>query len=229
MSRRPIVVAIDGPAGVGKSTVARLVAARLGLPYLDTGAMYRALALWALERGLDPAAPETARRAAEAAAELGLRLGADGHAEILLAGEPVEPRIRAAEVAVATSRLAVHPEVRAAMVRLQRALAQEHGGVIEGRDIGTKVVPETPHKFFFDADPAVRAERRWAELRAAGVEGLSREQLAEQLAERDARDRGRPDSPLAPAADAMHVDTGGATPEELAERIVAAVTGRRPA
>jgi len=224
----PLVVAIDGPAGVGKSTVARRVAERLGVPYLDTGAMYRALALWTLERDLDPTRPETALAAAGAASRLAVRVDARGHAEILLDGAAVEPRIRAPEVAIATSRLAIHPVVREAMVALQRSLAEEHGGVLEGRDIGTRVVPDTPHKFFFDADPEIRAERRWRELTSGGEEGsVSREEIAAQLAERDERDRTRSASPLVPAADAVRIDTGAATPEELVERIVASVRARR--
>jgi len=228
MKSRPLVVAIDGPAGVGKSTVARLVAEQLDVPYLDTGAMYRTLALWTLERGLDPELPETAVAAAEAASRLTVRVDARGHAAILLDGEAVESRIRTAEVAVATSRLAVHPAVRAAMVALQRDLAAEHGGVLEGRDIGTRVVPETPHKFFFDADPGVRAERRWRELAATSSgRPVSREEVAAQLAERDERDRNRSASPLMPAADAERIDTGSSTPAEIAARIVESVLARR--
>ncbi|MCB1007920.1 MAG: (d)CMP kinase [Acidobacteria bacterium] len=222
-----MVVAIDGPAGVGKSTVARLVAERLGVPYLDTGAMYRALALWALEHGLDPTRTETALAAAAAAKRLAVRVDARGRAEILLDGAAVEPRIRAPEVAVATSRLAVHPAVRDAMVALQRSLAAEHGGVLEGRDIGTRVVPETPHKFYFDADAEIRAERRWRELAAGGDRSVRLEEIAAQLAERDERDRTRSASPLVAAADAERIDTGAATPEELVERIVASVRDRR--
>lgn len=225
MTPRPLVVAIDGPAGVGKSTVARRLAARLGVPYLDTGAMYRALALFALERGVD-LDDRAGVAAALAAARIELRVGADGRAEVLLGGAPVEARIRTAEVAAATSRLAVHPEVRAAMVELQRELARRHGGVIEGRDIGTQVVPETPHKFFLEAAPEVRAERRWAELAAGGRDDLDRAEIARQIAERDRRDRERADSPLRPAPDALVIDTGERTPDQLVELLARRVLGR---
>src|SRR5690606_11745467 len=149
VSRSPLVAAIDGPAGVGKSTVARLLAARLGLPYLDTGAMYRALTLHLLDRGVDPN-DRAAVAAALPEARIELRVEPDGSARVLLAGEPVESRIRTPEVADATSRAAVHPEVRERMVTLQRELAGRHGGVMEGRDIGTRVVPDAPFKFFFE-------------------------------------------------------------------------------
>ncbi len=225
MTPGPLVVAIDGPAGVGKSTVARRLALRLGVPYLDTGAMYRALALHALEHGIDPD-DRPAVAAAVSRASVELRVGADGRAEVLLEGAPVEARIRTPEVGAATSRLAVHPEVRAAMVALQRSLARRHGGVIEGRDIGTRVVPETPHKFFLEAAPEVRAERRWAELAASGRADLDRAEIARQIAERDQRDRERTDSPLRPAPDALIVDTGKRTPDEIVEILARRVEER---
>jgi cytidylate kinase len=209
----PIVVAIDGPAGVGKSTIARRLAAELGVPYLDTGAMYRALALALLERDVDPGDGD-AVAAALPGIDISLRMAEAGRAEVLLAGEPVEPRIRTPEVTAATSKVAVHSAVRERMVALQRELAARHGGVIEGRDIGTRVVPDAPFKFYFDAPAEVRASRRLADLRAAGHPAAG-EQVARELAERDERDRSRANSPLTAAADAILVDTSGTGVDEL--------------
>lgn len=220
----PIVVAIDGPAGVGKSTIARRLAAELGVPYLDTGAMYRALALALLERGVDPG-DGGAVAAALPGIEISLRMAANGRAEVLLAGDPVEPRIRTPEVSAATSKVAVHGAVRERMVALQRELAARHGGVIEGRDIGTKVVPDAPFKFYFDAPAEVRATRRLADLRAAGHPAAEVE-VARELAERDQRDRSRANSPLEPAPDAMRVDTSQAGVVELVARLLTKIRGR---
>jgi cytidylate kinase len=220
----PVVVAIDGPAGTGKSTVAKTLARRLGIPYLDTGAMYRALALRALERGVDPD-DRAAVASVVAGARLDLHLGTDGHARVVLDGEPVEGRIRTPEVSAATSRLAVHPEVRDRMVELQRELARRHGGVIEGRDIGTRVVPETPHKFFLTADPAVRAARRYGDLSANG-NGADLERVTRELAERDARDQGRALAPLVPAPGAVSIDTTAMSADEVVESLFRSVTGR---
>jgi len=218
----PLVVAIDGAAGTGKSTVARALARELALPYLDTGAMYRALALRALELGIAPE-DRAAVAAMLPATNLELRLAADGNALILLDGQPLDDRIRSAEVAAATSRLAVHPEVRERLVEIQRSLARRHGGVIEGRDIGTRVVPETPFKFFLRAEPDVRARRRLADLRAAGRADLEEADVARDLAERDSRDVARAISPLVPAPDAVWIDTSalsaGEVVAELARRI----------
>jgi len=225
MRPQPIIVAIDGPAGSGKSTVARALSRRLGLPYLDTGAMYRAVAMFALERGVDPDDREAVSALARVA-PLELRQESDGGTTVLLAGAPVEPRIRAPEVAAATSRLAVHPEVREHMIRLQREVAARGGGVIEGRDIGTRVVPETPYKFYLSADPGVRARRRLHDLREAGRSGLSEGDVRRELDERDERDAGRSLSPLAPAADAEIVDTSGASVEEIVDRLLAIISRR---
>jgi cytidylate kinase len=221
--RPPIVVAIDGPAGVGKSTIARRLAAALGVPYLDTGAMYRALALALLDQGVDPG-DEAAVAAALPGIDLSLRMAAAGRAEVLLGGEPVEARIRTPEVTSATSKAAVHAAVRARMVELQRELAARHGGVIEGRDIGTRVVPDAPFKFFFDAPAEVRADRRLADLRAAGHPAAG-EQVARELAERDERDRTRAHSPLVPASDALRVDTSEAGVDELVARLLERIRG----
>jgi len=214
---RPLIVAIDGPAGVGKSTVSKRLARRLGVPYLDTGAMYRALGLKVLESGIDPA-DRSAVEAVAARTEVSLRSGEDGRFEVLLDGEPVESRIRAPEVSEATSTVSAYPEVRRRMVALQQETARRLGGVLEGRDIGTRVFPETPHKFFLSAQTDVRGRRRFEELLAAGRE-LTYEQVLEDLARRDLRDSTRDDSPLKHDETYMLVDTSNLTIDEVVEKM----------
>jgi CMP/dCMP kinase len=195
-----MVVAIDGPAGAGKSSVARAVAARLGYTYLDSGAMYRAVALAALERGAEPRAV-----AGEVRIELGDR--------VLLDGQDVTSAIRTREVSEAASRAAADPEVRRAMVAEQQRLLNSGAWVAEGRDIGTVVAPDADVKVFLTADPAERARRRAAEL---GVDQAT--VLAEQ-AIRDERDRTREHSPLEPAEGAVVLDTTGLTLDQVVERV----------
>ncbi len=222
-SALPIVVAIDGPAGVGKSTVARHLAARLRIPYVDTGAMYRATALYLAELRIDA---EDRAAVATAVATMPLRLALlDGGARVELEGSHPGERLRRPEVAALTSRIAVHPEVRRRLVALQQEFVRRHGGVMEGRDIGTVVAPWTPFKFYLDAAPEVRAERRHAELAKTGV-GADAGEVARQLAERDARDRSRRESPLLAAPDACRIDTGALTPEAVVEEILAEIRRR---
>jgi CMP/dCMP kinase len=203
-----MVIAIDGPAGSGKSTVARAVADGLGFTYLDSGAMYRCVALAGLRRGVAPA---------ELAAELKIELGD----RVRLDGEDVSTAIRTAEVSEAASHAASDPEVRTAMVATQRRLLAEGDWVAEGRDIGTVVAPEAELKLFLTADPAERARRRAAEL---GVDPAT--VLAEQ-AIRDERDRTRAHSPLQPAPGAVEIDTTGRTLEQVVERILELVADPR--
>jgi cytidylate kinase len=198
-----MVVAIDGPAGAGKSTVARAVASRLGFTYLDSGAMYRAVALAALRSGRAPAA---------VACEVRIELS-DGY--VGLDGEDVTALIRTPEVSEAASRAAADPAVREAMVALQRRMLSSGDWVAEGRDIGTVVAPDAEVKVFLTASPEERARRRAAEL---GVDEAT--VLAEQTI-RDERDRTREHSPLEPAPGAVVLDTTGMTQEEVVERIVA--------
>jgi cytidylate kinase len=204
-----MVVAIDGPAGAGKSTVARAVASRLGFTYLDSGAMYRAVALAALRSGRAPAA---------VAPEVRIELS-DSH--VGLDGEDVTPLIRTPEVSEAASRAAADPAVRVAMVAPQRELLSSGDWVAEGRDIGTVVAPDAEVKVFLTASPEERARRRAAEL---GVDEAT--VLAEQTI-RDERDRTREHSPLEPAPGAVVLDTTGMTQEEVVERIVALASGIR--
>ena len=198
-----MVVAIDGPAGAGKSTVARAVARALGFHFLDSGAMYRAAALAAL-RGDDPTRAEV---------EVGER--------VLLDGEDVTAAIRAPEVSAQASRLAADPAVRRSLVARQREVLALGDHVAEGRDIGTVVAPDAEVKVFLTASPEERARRRAAEL------GADRERVLRELRERDARDASRAASPLVAAPDAVQLDTTGLGVDEVVERIVALVGARR--
>jgi len=195
------VVAIDGPAGAGKSTVARAVADELGFTYLDSGAMYRVVALAALRRGADPAA---------IASSLTIELGD----RVLLDGEDVTAAIRTPEVSEAASRAAADPVVRRAMVDEQRRLLSHGNWVAEGRDIGTVVAPAADVKVFLTADPGERARRRAVEL------GLDPDAVLAEQTVRDERDRSREHSPLEPAAGAIELDTTGLAVPEVVGRIV---------
>ena len=221
----PLIVAIDGPSGVGKSTAARRLAGKLGVPFLDTGAMYRAIGLKVLESGVDPADREAVVAISEAA---DVRLGRreDGSFDVLLDGEPVESRIRTPEVGEATSAVSAHPEVRRRMVALQRQEAREFGAVLEGRDIGTRVFPETPFKFFLDARPVVRFQRRFEERRARG-EDISMADVVEEITRRDYRDTHRADSPLLCDPSYTLIDTSDLAPREIVERMRGVITRRQ--
>jgi cytidylate kinase len=214
-------VAIDGPAGVGKSTVSRRLARRLGVPYLDTGAMYRALGLKVLDSGIDPG-DRAAVESVSQRARVSLIGTEDGRFEVLLDGEPVEARIRTPEVSDAASKISAFPEVRRRMVALQQETARRLGGVLEGRDIGTRVFPETPYKFFLSARTDVRARRRFDELVAAGRQ-LTYEQVLNDLSRRDARDSTRDDSPLRHDDSYTLVDTSDLTIDEIVEKMAKVV------
>ncbi len=203
-----MVIAIDGPAGAGKSTVARGVAAALGATYLDSGAMYRAVALAALRNGVDPDAPE-----AVAALASRVQISFDGEA-VLLDGEDVSDEIRTPETTAAASRVSVHPGVRAALVDRQRKLIASGPYVAEGRDIGTVVSPESPLKIFLNASHDERARRR-----AAQTGEPVAHVLAAQI-ERDQRDREREHGAMVAAVDAIELDTTGLGVHEVVARVV---------
>ena len=196
-----MVVAIDGPAGAGKSTVARAVADALGFPYLDSGAMYRAAALMLLRNG---------GAASERAEQLELELGD----RVIANGEDVTEAIREPEVSEAASRIATNEKVRRALAAKQRELLSRGDWVAEGRDIGTVVAPRAPVKVFLTASPEERARRRAEEL------GTDAETVMRDQALRDAQDRSREHSPLQPAPDAVELDTTGLGVGEVVERVV---------
>jgi CMP/dCMP kinase len=199
------VIAIDGPAGSGKSTVARRLAERLGLDYLDTGAMYRAVTFAALRRGIDPA---DTGPVAELARIVDVDVTTD---HVRVDGVDATIEIRGPEVSRAVSLVAANPEVRAELVRRQREWAYERsGGVMEGRDIGTVVFPDAMLKVYLNARPEVRAERR-----AAEVSDLDYETVAADMARRDAFDQGREADPLQPADDAIQFDTSDMSIDEI--------------
>jgi cytidylate kinase len=209
------VVAIDGPSGAGKSTAGRALAARLGYVYIDTGAMYRALALKALRADV-PLDGEEALAGLCRASRIELAEGG----KVLLDGREVTADIRAPEVSGAASRVSVHPAVRREMVARQRELGRDGGVVLDGRDIGTVVYPDAEVKFYLDADPALRARRRHAELARVGV-AVPLEAVEREVRERDHVDTHRPVSPLAPAKDAIILDTSRLSPDEVVEQMVA--------
>ena len=222
---RGLVVAIDGPSGAGKSTLGRALAARLGYTFIDTGAMYRALALQALasDEDLDDGA-ELARLLR--ASRLELR----PPDRVLLDGRDVSRQIRARAVSRASSRVAAHPPVRREMVQRQRELGRDGSVVLDGRDIGTAVFPGADVKFYLDADPRERARRRRADLLAVGP-APALEVIEQEIRARDHADSTRSDSPLTRASDAVVVDTTGRTPGEVLDELLGVVQGRlvRPA
>jgi CMP/dCMP kinase len=203
-----MVIAIDGPAGAGKSTVARGVAEALGFTYLDSGAMYRCVALAALRRGLDVGDSEAL---GQLAGEIRIELR-DG--QVTLEGENVTEEIRTPEVSAAASRVSVHPEVRSAMVARQRELIESARYVAEGRDIGTVVSPDSPLKVFLTASEEERARRRAAET------GEPAEAVREAIDSRDERDRKREHGALRAAGDSVELDTTELSAEQVVERVV---------
>ena len=205
MNRR-VVVTIDGPAGAGKSSVAKQLAARLGYGLLDTGAIYRSVALIALRQGI----PWTdGARLGELARDLQIQFELMGEVNhVLVAGEDLTGEIRSPEISQGASRVSGHPEVRAALLDLQRRLGSGGGIVVEGRDTGTVVFPTAQAKFFLTASPEIRATRRVEELRAAGKE-VDFDTTVRDIRERDKLDSERPVAPMIQAPDAVLVDSSG--------------------
>jgi CMP/dCMP kinase len=213
---RKLIVAIDGPSGAGKGTVARAVARALGCPHIDTGAMYRALAWKALAEGVDPSDES-------AVAGVGQRAQFDlGDGRVVIDGHDVAAAIRTPEIDIAAATVARHPAVRRVLVERQRAYGERGTIVMEGRDIGTVVFPQADVKIYLDASPDERARRRAQDPTHAG-RGSAIAEVASALAARDHQDRTREASPLAQAPDAFYVDTTDATIEEVVQKVMAAV------
>ena len=215
------VIAIDGPAGAGKSTLAAHLARRFGLLNLETGAMYRALALKAIENDLD-FDDEAPLLALTTRTTITLEPARDGN-RVLLDRSDVTRRVREPDVTAGASRISVHPGVRSWMVAQQRTMGAAGGVVMEGRDIGTAVFPDAEVKLFLDADPGVRGSRRFQQLPANSSATPTSEAVLQELKERDTRDRTRADSPLKPAPDAVLIDSTHLSLEQVLERAEAIV------
>lgn len=210
-------VAIDGPAGAGKSTIAKAVAKRLAYIYVDTGAMYRAMALYVLREDVDLEDKEAVIRACRQA-EVTIRYE-DGVQEVLLNGEKVNAFLRTEEVGNATSKISAIPQVREKLVQLQQQIAEENDCLMDGRDIGTCVLPNAQLKIYLTADSAVRAKRRYDELKAKG-QPCDLNKIKADIEERDYRDMHRKSSPLKQAEDAVLVDTSDMTVEEVTAKLI---------
>ncbi|MCJ7500013.1 (d)CMP kinase [bacterium] len=210
------IVAIDGPSGSGKSTVAAMLATKLGYMHLDTGAMYRAVALAA---ALDNLPYDDARRLDELCEQIRIEMRRnEGVVSVYLNGQDVTEEIRTPEMSLGSSAVSAVPEVRSHMVRLQREIGSSGGIVAEGRDMGTVVFPDTPAKFYLDASPEERARRRWLQLKELGIEEAP-EKVRREMDERDQNDTSREHSPLKKAEDAIIVDTTGMSIDQVIEKL----------
>jgi cytidylate kinase len=215
--KKGMVVTVDGPAGGGKSTISRLLATALGLLYLDTGAMYRAVALQVRRRGVDP---QDGKELARLCGEMELHFEEKGGARRLLLGEEdISLAIRSPEMDLLSSRVSAVREVREAMTEMQRRIGKDGGLVAEGRDMGTVVFPQADAKFFLTASPEIRVERRYLERIGRG-ESVTRGEVEKELTRRDEQDTKRALAPLVPAEDAVILDTSALNPEQVVEAML---------
>lgn len=216
-----LAVAIDGPAGAGKSTIAKILAKRLKAVYVDTGAMYRAVTVYALQKGFDPL---DEKRLAEELSNIHIRL--DGEDRVFLNGKDISSDIRSSEVSRLTSPLSAFPAVRAFLVEKQREMSASSPVVMDGRDIGTNVLPDAPVKIFLVASPECRAARRYRELLQRG-EKPELGEILQDIRERDARDSSRALNPMVKADDAVEVDTSKMSVEEVVQTLLRIVEQKR--
>ncbi|RMD97157.1 MAG: (d)CMP kinase [Deltaproteobacteria bacterium] len=222
-----MIVAMDGPAGAGKSTLAKALARRLGFLYLDTGALFRAVALLAAREGLDPSKEADRQALAHRLSQtsIGMTPTPKG-SRIQLDGEDVSEAIRTPQVSRLSSQVATLPFVRKAVLEIERAILAEGDVVLEGRDTTTVVAPDADVKFFVTASPQIRAERRFEELRQKGLE-VSLEETIREMKERDLQDRTRPDAPLKRAQDAVEIDTSNRSVPELVAEMIEIIEKKR--
>lgn len=213
-----IAIAIDGPAGAGKSTIARIISKKLGIIYLDTGAMYRAVALKAIREGIDT---KDSERLSKLVKDIDIRIvymGSEQH--ILLDGEDVSSKIRTPEVSIGASDVSAVPDVRVKMVELQRQIASQNSVVMDGRDIGTYVLPNAEYKFFLTASVEERTKRRYKEQLEKGITDISYEEVKKDIEYRDKNDSSRAFAPLKKADDAIELDTTHMSVDEATEAIM---------
>ena len=219
-----VAIAIDGPAGAGKSTIAKRVAEELNFMYVDTGALYRAVALCAIQKNIEP---DDSQRVSEMLSEIKVQLAFNYRFEkvVLLDGRDVSSQIRTPEVSMAASKISALPQVRAYLLDLQRDIAKENNVIMDGRDIGTVVLPDARVKIFLTASPQVRAERRYKELSEKGA-NVSFDEVLRDVNERDYNDSHRKTAPLKPAEDSVFVDTTDLDFEQSVEKIISVIKER---